>query len=102
MLSSLLPQMVSYQTNKTVLHLFAAQVFFSVNNIDSSTLHLLKIDKYKLFFVSQSSKMGAILTKHIENAQPVIIEDKAPDEIDYFQILSRLDTPIITIESEDE
>ena len=36
--------------------------------------------------------MGAILTKHIENAQPVIIEDKTSDEIDYFQILSRLNT----------
>ena len=95
--------MVSYQTNKTVLHLFAAQVFFSVNNIDSSTLHLLKIDKYKLFFVSQSSKMGAILTKHIENAQPVIIEDKDTDKLDYdFQILSRINTPIITSELEDE
>ena len=47
--------------------------------------------------------MGAILSKHIENAQPVIIEDKAPDKIDYdFQILSRLNTPIITIELEDK
>ena len=46
--------------------------------------------------------MGAILTKHIENAQPVFIEDNTPDEIDYFHILSRLDTPIITIELEDE
>ena len=46
--------------------------------------------------------MGAILTKHIENAQLVIIEDDTPDGIDYFQILSRLDTPIITIEPEDE
>ena len=46
--------------------------------------------------------MGAILTKDIENAQLVIIEDDTPDRIDYFQILSRLDTPIITIEPEDE
>ena len=47
--------------------------------------------------------MGAILTKHIENAQPVIIEDKDTDKIDYdFQILSRINTPIITIELEDE
>ena len=46
--------------------------------------------------------MGAILTKHIENAQLVIIEDDTLDGIDYFQILSRLDTPIITIEPEDE
>ena len=95
--------MVSYQTNKTVLHLFDAQEFFSVDNIASSTLHLLKFDKYTLFFVSQPSKMGAILSKHIENAQPVIIEDKAPNKVDYdFQILSRLNTPIITIEIEDE
>ena len=82
--------MVSYQTNKTVLHLFDAQEFFSVDNIASSTLHLLKFDKYNLFFVSQPSKMGAILSKHIEQAQPVIIEDKDTDKIDYyFQILSK-------------
>ena len=47
--------------------------------------------------------MGAILSKHIEKAQPVIIEDKDTDKIDYdFQILSRLNIPIVTIELEDE
>ena len=46
--------------------------------------------------------MGAILTKHIKDAELVIIEDDTPDGIEYFQILSRLDTPIITISPEDE
>ena len=46
--------------------------------------------------------MGAILTRHIKDAEPVIIEDDTPDGIEYFQILSRLDTPIITISPEDE
>ena len=49
-LSSFLPQIVYYQTNKTVLHLFDAQEFFSVDNIASSTLHQLKFDKYNLIF----------------------------------------------------
>ena len=46
--------------------------------------------------------MGAISTKHNKNAVLLIIEDDTPDGIEYFQILSRLDTPIITISPEDE
>ena len=47
--------------------------------------------------------MGAILSKHIDQAQPVIIEDNNTDTIDYdFKILSRLNVPIVTIELEDE
>ena len=47
--------------------------------------------------------MGAILSKHINQAQPVIIEDNDTDTIDYdFQILSRINIPIVTIEPEDE
>ena len=46
--------------------------------------------------------MQYLTLRHIENARLVIIEDDTPDGIDYFQILSRLDTPIITIEAEDE
>ena len=46
--------------------------------------------------------MGAILTKHIQNAELVIIEDDTPDRIEYFQILSRIDAPILTISPEDK
>ena len=52
--------------------------------------------------------MGAILSKHIDKAQPVIIEDADTDNFDYddnpiqFQILSRINIPIVTLESEDE
>ena len=52
--------------------------------------------------------MGAILSKHIDQAQPVIIEDDDTDNFDYddnpihFQILSRINIPIVTLESEDE
>ena len=52
--------------------------------------------------------MGAILSKHIDQAQPVIIEDADTDNFEYddnpihFQILSRIDIPIVTLESGDE
>ena len=46
--------------------------------------------------------MGTILTKHIQNAELVIIEDDTPDRIEYFQILSRIDAPILTISQEDK
>ena len=80
---------------------FAAQVFFSVDNIVSLLYNFLKPIS-TVYYCFLFFKMGAILTKHIENAQLVIIEDDTPDGIDYFQILSRLDTPIITIAPEDE
>ena len=102
-LASFLPQMVYYQTNKTFLHLFDAQELFSVDNIASCTLHLLYSISTTFFLFTNPTKMGAILCKHIEQAQPVIIEDKDTDKIDYdFQILSRLNIPIVTIELEDE
>ena len=102
-LSSLLPQIVYYQTNKTVQQLFHAQKFFPVDDIASCTLHLLYSISTTFFLFTNPTKMGAILCKHIEQAQPVIIEDKDTDKIDYdFQILSRINTPIITIELEDE
>ena len=46
--------------------------------------------------------MGAVLTKHIQTAEIVTIEDDNPDKIDHFQILSRIDVPILTISQEDE
>ena len=47
--------------------------------------------------------MGAILRKHIDQAQPVIIEDSDTDTIySDCQILSRINIPIVTIEPEDE
>ena len=52
--------------------------------------------------------MGSILSKHIEQAQPVIIEDADTENFEYddipinFQILSRIGIPMFTIESEDE
>ena len=52
--------------------------------------------------------MGSILSKHIEQAQPVIIEDADTENFEYddipinFQILSRIGIPIVTIESGDE
>ena len=47
-------------------------------------------------------------SKHIEQAQPVIIEDADTENFEYddipinFQILSRIGIPIVTIESGDE
>ena len=52
--------------------------------------------------------MGAILSKHIDQAQPVIIEDDDTDNFDYddnpihFQIFSRINIFIVTLEPEDE
>ena len=46
--------------------------------------------------------MGVILTKHIQTAEIVTIEDDNPDKIDHFQILNRIDVPILTISQEDE
>ena len=52
--------------------------------------------------------MGSILSKHIEQSQPVIIEDADTENFEYddipinFQIFSRIGIPIITIETDDE
>ena len=46
--------------------------------------------------------MGAILTKHIQTAEIVTIEDNNPDKNEHFQILSRIDAPILTISQEDK
>ena len=45
--------------------------------------------------------MGAVLTKHIQTAEIVTIEDSNPDKIDHFQFLNRIDAPILTISQED-
>ena len=45
--------------------------------------------------------MGAVLTQHFQTAEIVTIEDDNPDKIDHFQILSRIDVPILTISQED-
>ena len=58
-LSSFLPQIVYYQTNKTVLHLFDAQELFSVDNIASCTLHLLNSISTTFFFVFPTQQNGS-------------------------------------------
>ena len=81
------------------------QQSFPVVDIASYTQHLLYSISTTFLFLNPT-EMGAILSKHIHQAQPVIIEDDDTDNFDdnpiHFQILSRINIPIVTIEPEDE
>ena len=101
------PKQCTTSQHKTVQYLFHAQQSFPVVDIATYTQHLLYSISTNFLFL-KPTEMGAILSKHIDQAQPVIIEDDNTDNFDYddnpihFQILSRINIPIVTLEPEDE
>ena len=46
--------------------------------------------------------MGAVLSRHIQNAEIVTTTDNNPDQIEQFQVLNSIDGQILTISNEDE
>ena len=51
---------------------------------------------------AKNPKIGAVLSRHIQNAETVTTTDIDSDQIEQFQILNSIDGKILTILNEDE
>ena len=60
------------------------------------------IDKFQYNIGANTSNMGAVLSRHVENVEIVITTNMDSDQIEHFQILSSIDGKIFTILNETE